>query len=326
MSPKVAMIDVLTEEFRRRWQEDLRGLPAEVTFVEDSSEQSLAAAVSGAVVLITRNRPVDRSVLALAGSALRAVVKLGRWPLGVDCEACAARGIQVETIPLSDCITVAEHAMALLLACARDLIRAHRGVVQGDYRKYGLSPQRTTERSFAFKWLPVEPTEVYGKTLGIVGYGEIGREVSQRARAFGMKVLYHDVCPLPRDWEQRFGVEFRRLEELLRQADFVSLHVPHTPQTEKLIGEQELKLMKSTAYLINTCRGGVVDEEALVEALSRGDIAGAGLDVFVKEPLPHDHPLTKLENVILTCHIGGGSGSGRQATAAAVRAALDRWL
>ena len=326
MTPKVAIIDVLTEEFRRRWQEDLKGVPADVVFVEDNSEQSLAAAISDAVVLITRNRPVDRSVLTLAGPALRAVIKLGRWPLGIDCEACAARGIQVETIPLLDCITVAEHAMALLLACARDLIRAHRGVVQGDYRKYGLSPQRTAERSFAFKWLPVKPTEIYGKTLGIVGCGEIGREVSQRARAFGMKVLYYDIRPLPQDWEQRLGVEFRKLEELLREADFVSLHVPHTPQTEKLIGEKELKLMKSTAYLINTCRGGVVDEEALVEALKRGDIAGAGLDVFVEEPLPHDHPLTKLENVILTCHIGGGSGTGRQVTAAAVRAALDRWL
>jgi len=206
---------------------------------------------------------------------------------------------------------VAEHAMALILACARDLVRSHRGVVAGDYQRLGLVPQRTTERKFAFKWLPVTPTEVYGKILGIIGFGEIGKELAARARAFGMEILYWSRSRAPLELEQELGACYCPLKELLERSDFVSLHVPHTEETEKLIDGARLARMKSTAFLINTARGGVVDETALVEALRSGRIAGAGLDVFVQEPLPVSHPLTELENVILTPHIGGGSGMGR---------------
>jgi phosphoglycerate dehydrogenase-like enzyme len=134
-------------------------------------------------------------------------------------------------------------------------------------------------------------------------------ELAKRAQAFDMRVLYTKRRRLARAFERRVGIEFRPLSELLRESDFVSLHTPHSAQTEKLIGRRELALMKPSSFLINTCRGGVVDEDALCEALSSGGIAGAGLDVFREEPLPADGCLRDLPNVILTPHVGGGSGA-----------------
>jgi phosphoglycerate dehydrogenase-like enzyme len=154
--------------------------------------------------------------------------------------------------------------------------------------------------------------EVAGKTLGLVGFGEIGTEVAKRARAFDMDVLYHKREPLPTHIEAMLGVRAAPLDDLLRQSDFVSIHTPHSAETDKLIGARELALMKPTASLINTCRGPVVDEEALIVALRDGTIASAGLDVFVLEPLQHDSPLTQLDNVVLTPHIGGGTGGARE--------------
>lgn len=154
--------------------------------------------------------------------------------------------------------------------------------------------------------------EVYQQTLGIVGFGEIGTETARRARALGMEVLYNKRQRLPVDIETAEGVTYAERDDLLRQSDFVLLATPLTPQTEKLIGARELDLMKPSAFLVNISRGGVIDEEALVDALRRHRIAGAGLDVFVYEPIPYDHPLLQCENVILTPHIGGGSGGGRE--------------
>lgn len=308
---KVAVLDVLTEEFERRWRQDLEGLPVEIGLMRETSREAMEQAVAGAQVLITRGAVIDNAVLDAAGPDVALVIKLGRWPLGIDVNALKGRGIRLETVPQLGCITVAEHAMTLLLMSARDMIRSHLGVVAGDYREHGLTPEITTERSFAFKWLPVKPFEPYGKTLGIVGFGEIGKELCVRARAFGMRVLYFDMNRPPADLEAELGAEFRTLDDLLAESDFISLHIPHTPATEKLIGKDQFARMKNTAFLINCCRGGVIDEEAMVDALKTGEIAGAGLDVFVKEPLEYDHPLTKLDNVILSPHIGGGAGTGR---------------
>ena len=308
---KVAVLDVLTAEFERRWREDVEGLPIELAVINERSEEARTQAVTGAQVLVTRGAPVDDSVLDAAGPNLKMVIKLGRWPLGVDVESLKQRGVRLEMVPQLGCITVAEHAMTLLLMSARDMIRSHLGVVAGDYRKHGLTPELTTERSFAFKWLPVTPFEPYGKTLGIVGFGEIGKELCVRARAFGMNVIYFDQSRPPEELEAELGAEYRAMDDLLAESDFVSLHIPHTPATEKLMGKAQFERMKKTAFVINACRGGVIDQDAMVEALASGDIAGAGLDVFVNEPLEHDHPLTKLDRVILSPHIGGGAGTGR---------------
>jgi glyoxylate reductase len=174
-----------------------------------------------------------------------------------------------------------------------------------------LTPEITTERKFAFKWNPVNPFEPYGQTLGIVGFGEIGKELASRAKAFGMNILYHDQHRPPEELEAELNAQYRELDDLLAESDFVSLHIPHTPATEKLINAESFERMKPTAFIINACRGGVIDEMAMVEALKTGQIAGAGLDVFVKEPLPFDHPLIALSNVVFSPHIGGGAGTGR---------------
>jgi D-3-phosphoglycerate dehydrogenase len=308
--PVVVIADKLTKEFEERWTKSFENIDATPVTISQEDDSDLLSAVKGCDAIITEKQEIDREVLTQAGQNLKLVLKLSDWLTNIDRESCDELGIRVETVPQLGSISVAEHAITLMLTCLRDVIPSHLGVKDGGYREQGLTPEETTERSFAFKWLPVEPVEVYEKTLGIVGLGEIGKEVSQRARSLGMKVLYSDPNRLPDQWEDKLGVEYSSFEGLLKNSDVITLHVPHTEQTENLIGKEELATMKSSAYLINTCRGGVVDESALVESLKNEDIGGAGLDVFEKEPLPADSPLTDLENVVLTCHIGGGSGTG----------------
>jgi len=323
---KVAVADVLTEELARRWRDDLGSLPIDLRLIQEDTASAFREALEGADILITKARPVDNDLLEIVGDQLKLIAKLSHWPTEIDRTACEEKGIQIELLPQLGCIAVAEHAMALILACARMLIPSHQGVITGAYRELGLTPAVTTERTFAFKWLSVDPFEVYGKTLGIIGLGEIGKEVAVRARSFGMKILYNKRTRLPQELEKALGVEFCNLNELLKSSDFVSLHIPHTQETDKLLGRSELQAMKPTAYLINTARGGLIDEEALVCTLRDGEIAGAGLDVFVEEPLPYDNPLLQLGNVVLTPHIGGGSGAGRAVLAKELGSLISRIL
>lgn len=319
--PRVTVADVVGEEFARRWQEDLSEMPIDLRLIRDNTEASLKEAIEGAQILITKKRPVDEALLKLTGRQLKLVAKLSHWPIDVDVKACEKRRVKVRMLRQLGCIAVAEHAMTLILACARKLIPAHTGVVGGYYRSLGLIPAITSERSFAFKWLPVKVFEVYGNTLGIIGFGEIGKELAVRAAAFGMKILYNDIyTPFSKEFEQMIGAKHcASLKELLTASDFISIHVPHTDETDELLGKDEFSAMKSTAYLINAARGGEIDEKALVWALKNGEIAGAGLDVFVEEPIPYDHPLLKLDNVVFSPHIGGGVGTGRAVLAKELR-------
>jgi len=315
--PRVVVADIVSEEFARRWREDLCELPIDLGLIKENTEASARNAIVGAQILITKIRPVDEALLDLAGNQLKLVVKLSHWPVEVDMQACKRRGVAVKMLPQKGCIAVAEHAMALILACARKLIPGHAGVKDGAYRNLGLIPAVTTERSFAFKWLPINVFEVYGKTLGIIGFGEIGKELAVRAAGFGMTVLYYDIhTPFSHEFKQMIGARpCDSLQELLEKSDFISLHIPHTKKTDKLLGRDEFRAMKPTAYVINAARGGEIDEEALVWALKNGEIGGAGLDVFVEEPVPYNHPLLKLDNVVLSPHIGGGAGTGRSVLA-----------
>ncbi|MCD6444109.1 D-glycerate dehydrogenase [Candidatus Bathyarchaeota archaeon] len=212
----------------------------------------------------------------------------------IDIEEATRRGIYVTNTPgvLTD--AVADFTWALLLSAARRVVEADRYVREGKW-KVG--------------WIPTLflGAAVYGKTLGIVGLGRIGRAVAERAKGFNMKVLYYDIYRPPAEVEQKLGVEYRPLDELLKESDFVSLHVPLTKNTYHLIGERELRLMKKTAYLINTARGAVVDTYALAKALEEGWIAGAALDVHEKEPINMDHPILKLKNVVLAPHIASAT-------------------
>jgi len=153
-------------------------------------------------------------------------------------------------------------------------------------------------------------SDVYGKTLGIVGLGRIGSAVARRAKGFNMRVIYYDVYR-NKELEEKLGVEYRDFKDLLKEADFISIHVPLTPSTRHLFNEEALKTMKKTAYLINTSRGPVVDEKALYKALTEGWIKGAALDVHEKEPTPPDNPLLKLDNIVVAPHIASASTETR---------------
>jgi len=276
---------------------------------DDPAERDRLLAAADAIV--TRHVPVDDAVFARAPT-VRFVQKYGGREDGLDLDAAGRAGAAVAVMPLRGCIAVAELALTLVLAVSKQLIEGHRATIDGAYRELDVEPVRTNERVIAFQWLKLTGLfEVYGKTLGIVGYGEIGTEASKRARAFGMNVLYTKRNRLPASLERRLGVTWRDLDALLAESDVVLLTVPHTAETERLIGERELRLMKPEAYLVNTARGGLVDEEALVAALHEKRIAGAALDVFVDEPVPYDNPLLSLDNVIVTPHIGGGTGGAR---------------
>ena len=207
---------------------------------------------------------------------------------------------------------VAELAVTFILALSKDLLIAHRSVAEGAYKFRGLVPVSTSQTAMAFRWMEhVTLDEVKGRTLGIVGMGEIGCELAKRAGVLGMHIVYYKRHRLPFELEADLSVEYVSFLELLSTSDYVCLAVPHTSDTEGLIGPAEFGAMRSTAYLINVCRGGVVDEAALIDALKTRRIRGAALDVFRLEPLPADSELCRLDNVILTPHIGGGTGSSR---------------
>lgn len=208
----------------------------------------------------------------------------------VDLEAARKAGRPVCNNGGANAISVAEHAIMLMLTVSRRVIWQHANVVSGRWRGNGPAPKMY---------------ELANKTLGIVGLGTIGKKVAHRARAFGMRVVYYDIRRLSEDQEDHFGVKFRLLRELLREADFVSLNVPLNASTRGLIGADELALMKPSAILVNTSRGPVIDEAALYECLSNGRIHGAGLDVLDQEPPPADNPLFNLDNVLLTAHFAG---------------------
>jgi phosphoglycerate dehydrogenase-like enzyme len=217
----------------------------------------------------------------------------------VDIEAARRAGVPVSNNGGANAIAVAEHAILLMLAVCRRLTWLHEMVKSGRWRGNDIASVRLYE--------------LHGRTLGIVGLGNIGKKVARLAQAFGLAVQYFDIQRLTEDAADSLGVKFRLLDEVLRTSDIVSLHVPLTPQSKHMIGAEQLKKMKPTAYLINTCRGPVVHEPALYEALTNGTIAGAGLDVFDQEPPPADNPLFNLDNVILTPHYAGPTWDNQQA-------------
>ncbi len=216
----------------------------------------------------------------------------------IDIEAARRAGVPVCNNGGANSVAVSEHALMLMLAVCRRLAWQHGMVASGRWRGNDVAGVRLFE--------------LHGQTLGIIGLGTIGKKVARLARAFGMSVQYYDIARLTEDQADALGVRFRLMNELLRTSDIVSLHVPLTRLTRRMIGAAELKLMKPTAYLINTCRGPVVDEPALHEALSTATIAGAGLDVFDQEPPEAGNPLFALDNVVLTPHFAGPTWDNQQ--------------
>lgn len=221
---------------------------------------------------------------------LRLVQLLSAGYDNVDLEAARRAGVPLSNNGGANGISVAEHTMMLMLTVSRRVVWQHASVSGGRWRGNGPAPRMY---------------ELFGKTLGIVGLGTIGKKVARLAQAFGMRVQYYDIARLDENAEDALGVRFRLLGEILKSSDIVSLHVPLNASTRHMLGTAELATMKPEAILINTCRGPVVDEAALYRQLSAKQLFGAGLDVFDQEPPPADNPLLTLDNVVLTAHFAG---------------------
>jgi D-3-phosphoglycerate dehydrogenase len=252
------------------------------------TEDELIERIAGVDVLISGTEPVTARVLA-AADTLKVISKHGVGYENIDLEAAKARAIPVAVAGDAIADSVADMAFALLLALARRIPQSDRAVRQG-------------------QWPRMVGMELRGKTLGIVGLGQIGKELCKRARGFGMQLLAYDVRR-DEQFAASWGLRYVELDELLSTADAISLHAPVTPKTRGLIGPRALALIKPGAYLINTARGELVDEAALAEALASGRLAGAASDVFVREP-PGDNPLLALENFIATPHSAGQTEDG----------------
>ncbi len=261
----------------------------DVVYEEYPDEEKLVELVKDADAIIVRSKPkVTRRVIESAPK-LKVIARAGVGLDNIDLEAAKERGIKVVNSPAASSRSVAELAIALVFNVARKIAFADRKMREGIWAKkqcVGI--------------------ELEGKTLGIIGFGRIGYQIAKIAKALGMKVLLYDPYP-NEERAKEVGGKFVDLETLLRESDVVTLHVPLVEATYHMINEERLKLMKKTAILINAARGAVVDTKALVKALEEGWIAGAGLDVYEEEPLPKDHPLTKLDNVVLTPHIGAST-------------------
>ncbi len=251
-----------------------------------ASTQVLLERIAGAEAVLNIRSSIDFGEDVFATCPELRVLSL--WGTGtdhVDLSAAREHGVVVTNTPGVSAVAMAEHALALMLAVARDIPR-----IDAKTRK-GAWP-----RGFV--------TQLHGKTLGVVGLGAIGLQTARIAKGIGMRVIAWTRTPGDKPLAE-LGIELVELEDLYRQSDVVSLHVRLTPETSGMVGRQQLAAMKPTSILVNTARGAVVDEAALVEALRGETIRGAGLDVFEQEPMPENHPLASLPNVVLTPHSGG---------------------
>jgi phosphoglycerate dehydrogenase-like enzyme len=301
--PLVVLADPIRPEEVPWWQMVAGEHQARVITPDRRDDLAELARVSRhAVAIICREGHIDRAVMEHA-RRLRLIQKVGWAGNNVDTGAAQALGIRVDVCLNPLRIPVAEHAFLLMLALAKQLIPAHTAVDRGENPRK-IEPFKTAERVYAYNWLGQTGLQpLFRKTLGLVGLGEIGTSVAKRARAFEMGLLYYDLRRLPAEQEQALNLRYADLQEVLRRGDYVSLHIPYSQATHHLIGAAELAMMKPSAFLINTCRGGVVDQKALAGALAAGRIAGAGLDVFEEEPLVGRHEFAGLPNVVLTPHI-----------------------
>ena len=266
-------------------------------FTRLSGHELYAPLTEAQVLVSTFDKPVTREMIESAPN-LQLVTNFGVGFNNIDLDACRERGIRVTNTPQPVIEPTAELAFALMHDVARRTAEFDRKLRLGQAEPFGVMNNLSHS--------------LYGKTLGIIGMGRIGQALARRAIAAGMTIIYHNRKPLGDEAMRQLGYEAKYLtkEEVLQTADFVSLNLPYTPDVRHLIDEQELKMMKQSAYLINTARGAHVCEEALVQALKNGEIAGAAMDVYEHEPQIHPELLT-LDNVVLSPHTGTGTWEGR---------------
>jgi D-3-phosphoglycerate dehydrogenase len=281
---RVLIADPVAESAQKRLEK--AGLT--VVIRKPETDGPLEKQIKGFECIVVRSATkVTKEVIA-ASDKLKLIVRAGVGLDNVDAEAAKAKGIKVLNTPEGPSVSVAELVFGLMLSLIRFLPLADRTMKEEKWEKKKL-----------------EGTELYKKTLGIVGLGRIGAEVAKRAKSFDMDVLAYDVIDISKSCKE-LGIKRAELKDIIEKSDFVTLHVPLVPQTKGMIGEKELARMKKTVYVINTSRGGIVDEAALLKALDAGTIAGAGLDVYMDEP-PKDWKLVKHPKVVATPHIASST-------------------
>jgi len=277
-------------------------IEADFVTINDPGSETLSKELAEADVIIgdyTLKVPITAAMVD-SMSKVKLIAQPSTGYDHIDLAACRRKGIPVTNIGGANAVSVAEHTLALALVLLKRIGYAHR---------------RMTEGSWVQEELLNVAVELSGKTWGIIGLGRIGREVAWRAKALGANLLYTDLVKLPEQEEQKLGVSFVPLQRLLAESDVVSIHVPLTEKTRRLMGEKEFRLMKSYAVFINVSRGELVDEEALAKAVSQGWIGGAGVDVFTSEPVSADNLLLAAakegSNIVLTPHIAGATNDAR---------------
>jgi phosphoglycerate dehydrogenase-like enzyme len=285
MSPKILVVSPSAEVSEIAREMAPKGF--ETLVVGDSQ---FASSLNGAEYLVCYPHLPLSDGFYQATPKLRLVQLLSAGYDNVDLEAARRAKVPVSNNGGANAISVSEHAMMLMLTVARKVVWQHASVSGGRWRGNGPAPRMY---------------ELHDKTLGIIGFGTIGKKVARLAQPFGMRVQYFDIARLSEGEADRHNVKFRLLRELMRTSDVVSLHVPLNDSTRHMIGREELELMKPTAIIVNTSRGPVIDEVALHAHLAAGKIFGAGLDVFDQEPPPSNNPLFALDNVVLTAHFAG---------------------
>ena len=265
----------------------------EIRRADGADRASLLPALAEADAVIIRSATkMDAEALA-AGPRLRVVARAGIGLDNVDVEAASRAGIMVVNAPTSNIVSAAEHAVALLLSLARNIPRASASLRAGEWRRSAFTG-----------------VELQGKVAGLLGLGKIGGLVAQRLAAFGMHVIAYDPY-LPADRAAGLGVALVSLDELLARSDFISVHLPKNAETMGLLGERELALVKPEVRIVNAARGGIVDEDALLRALTEGRVAGAALDVYATEPAA-GNPLLPLDSVVGTPHLGASTAEAQE--------------
>lgn len=290
MAAKVIYFDQVYGEFKQVLEQQ-KPDGFELSYWAEMSGEERFALLPEADFLLVAVHKLGEEILGKAGKA-KLVQKTGIGLDNIDLPAATKHGLPVANTPGGNAPGVAELTILFTLALYRKLLVLNEATKKGEWLMWELRLQ-----SF----------EMYGKTHGFVGFGNIGKEVAKRSQAFGTNVVYYDKFRMPPEQEKALGVTYMAMEDVLATADIVSLHLPLLDETRNLIGERELSLMKSSALLINVSRGNIVNETALYDALKAGRIAGAGIDVWAQEPVNPDNPLLTLDNVMATPHIGAGT-------------------
>jgi D-3-phosphoglycerate dehydrogenase len=289
---------------------DALGPDFDVREVDGTDRPALLAALAGAhAVLVRSATQIDAEALAAAPS-LKVVARAGVGLDNVDIKAATVAGVMVVNAPTSNIISAAELTIGHILSLARHIPNAHSSLAKGAWKRSQFTG-----------------TELYEKTLGIIGLGRIGTLIATRMQAFGMRIIAYDPY-ITAARSQQLGVESKSLDDLLAESDFITIHMPKTPETTGMISTPQFKRMKSTGYIINVARGGLIDEAALYDALNEGVIAGAGLDVFSTEPPTKNAArLLSLPNVVVTPHLGASTDEAQEkagiSVAKSVRLALS---